>query len=174
MHFREDTQPAAVLRCLRQLVHALRVASHSVENELGLSGAQLFVLSELATHPGISIRRLSERTLTDPSSASVVVSHLVERDLVRRARDPDDARRTTLSITKKGQTVLAKAPEPYQVKLFAALRSLPQRQLHQLHRGLAALVAGMTQAGTAAPFFMEEVSPARKRHHAKRRPPKRS
>ena len=57
-----------VLNSLRRIVQGLRMTAHSVEWRLGITGAQLFVLRELAEAPGLSIRRLSERTYTDPSS----------------------------------------------------------------------------------------------------------
>src|SRR5690606_34248975 len=84
MHLSRDEEAASVLRSLRQLVHALRATSHAVEDDVGLTGAQLFVLRELAAEPGASIRRLSERTMTDPSSVSAVVARLTERGLVDR------------------------------------------------------------------------------------------
>ena len=61
-----------------------------------MTGAQLFVLRELSLEPGASIRRLSERTLTDPSSVSVIVARLVEHGYVTRAVDEADRRRTAL------------------------------------------------------------------------------
>lgn len=163
MHLSRDEEAASVLRSLRQLVHGLRVTSHGVENKLKLTGAQLFVLRELATEPDVSIRRLSERTMTDPSSASVVVARLVERGLVTRRRDPQDGRRSVLSVSKRGQAILDRSPAPYQAKLFAALRSLPRPRLRQLHLGLSALLGGSNQDHKTAPLFFEDAPPVRVR-----------
>lgn len=163
MQLSRDQEAASVLRSLRMLVHDLRVTSHAVENELGLTGAQLFVLRELDAEPGVSIRRLSERTLTDPSSASVVVARLVERGLVSRHRDPEDARRSVLSVSKRGRTVLERSPEPYQAKLFAALQALPRPRLTQLHLGLSALLDGSKQRHKTAPLFFEDLPRSRVR-----------
>lgn len=149
-----EQEAASVLQSLRVLVHGLRATSHAVENDFGLTGAQLFVLRELAAEDGISIRQLSERTLTDPSSASVVVDRLAKRGLIHRRRDPADGRRRVLSVSKRGLNVLERSPEPYQAKLFAALRTLPRQHLRQLHAGLSALVG--TDAKRAAPLFFED------------------
>lgn len=151
-----------MLRSLRMLVHGLRATSHAVEKKLGVTGAQLFVLRELAAEPDVSIRRLSERTLTDPSSASVVVARLVERGLVKRRRDLADGRRSVLSVSKRGKAVLEHSPEPYQAKLFAALQSLPRQHLRQLHLGLSALVGGSTQRRGTSPLFFEDAPPTRR------------
>ncbi len=152
-----DRDAAQVLDSLRRLVRELRLTSHSVERELGISGAQLFVLRELARESGCSIRALSERTLTDPSSVSAVVSRLVDRGLVSRSRDPKDARRSELSLTARGVRVVSKAGEPFQVRLVRSLRSLPAARLRRLSADLAAVVesAGLAR-GTAPMFFDDE------------------
>jgi DNA-binding MarR family transcriptional regulator len=156
MQLPESDEAAAVVDSLRRLVHGLRVSAHVAENRLGLSGAQLFVLAELAAEPGCSIRRLSERTLTDPSSVSVVVSRLVKGGLVSRRKDPEDARATILAVTPRGRSVLRRAPEPYQVRLIAGLRSLPPQKLRQVRVVLADLVQALGLARGAAPLFFEE------------------
>ena len=155
MQSTRDEDAAAVLQRLRILVHKLRATAHSVERDLGLTGAQLFVLGELAAEPNVSVRRLAERTMTDPSSASVVVTRLLEKGLVARARDPADRRRSVLSLTSTGQAILERAPQPYQARLFAALQTLPRQQLRQLQQGLSALL-GPLDAGDVPLFFEEE------------------
>lgn len=145
----------AVLDALRRIVHELRITTHRAEDEVGLSGAQLFVLRELANEPGVSIRRLSERTLTDPSSVSVVVARLVELALVSRKTDPADARRSVLAVSAKGRALLARAPEPYQQRLIAALAALPAARLREVRLGLSAVIAQTTGEIGAAPLFFE-------------------
>jgi DNA-binding MarR family transcriptional regulator len=153
-----DDDAARVLDSLRRIVRALRTTAHTVERDLGISGAQLFVLRELAEEPGISIRRLSERTLTDPSSVSVVVARLVERRFVTRHQDPADARRGVLSLTPRGERLLKRAPEPFQVRLVRALRALPRRSLRRLNADLAAVVRRVGARVGAAPMFFDEES----------------
>jgi len=149
-------EAAVVVDRLRRIVQGLRTSSHVAERELGVSGAQLFILRELASEPGISIRRLSERTLTDPSSVSVVVARLVERRLVTRRTDPLDARRSVLSVSKKGDALLARAPEPFQARLIAALRGMPRARVRELGMTLSELVGALDIAPGAAPLFFEE------------------
>ena len=156
MHSREH-EAAAVLRCLRHLVHELRVTAHSVERDLNLTGAQLFVLGELAAEPNVSIRRIAERTLTDPSSVSVVIARLVERGLVERQQDPTDKRKSLLAVTEQGQAVIDRAPLPYQAKILATLRTLPRQRLHQLHLGLSALLDQSDPGQSTAPLFFEKM-----------------
>src|SRR3954454_1713862 len=75
-----------VLNSLRQIVRSLRVSSRAAEQRVGLSGAQLFVLSCLARQSPCSVNDLAVRTATDQSSVSVVVSRLVALGHVRRVK----------------------------------------------------------------------------------------
>ena len=140
----EDAEFA--LQGLRRLVQGIRTTSYTVERKFGITGAQLFVLRELALEPGASIRRLADRTLTDPSSVSVVVGRLVARGLVARTRDTTDGRKSSLLVSKQGATLLARAPEPYQNRLVAVLHELPKARLRVLGDALRQL--GLAQHPT--------------------------
>jgi len=72
---------------------------------LGLSGAQLFALHELGKTPSLSLSKLADRTRTDQSSVSVVVTRLVEAGYLIRDRDKRDARRLVLNLTKSGRAM---------------------------------------------------------------------
>ena len=51
---------------------------------------------------------LSRRTGIDPSDVVAVISELESRKLVTRQRDPDDARRNVITLTRTGRTELAR------------------------------------------------------------------
>lgn len=140
---------------LRRLVHGMRAASYAVERSWGITGAQLFVLRELSLEPGVSIRRLSERTMTDPSSVSVIVARLVERGLLTNVRDAADRRRRVLSLTKKGTQLLSRAPSPYQGRLIAALRELPSAKLALLAGTLSSVSDALGIGHGRTPMFFE-------------------
>src|SRR4051812_17880436 len=102
----DDTR--SVLDSIRRIVRALRVSSRAAEKQVGLSGAQLFVLQKLAEgERPLSINELAERTLTHQSSVSVVVQRLVAKRLVVVARAPSDRRRTELTLSAAGRRVIA-------------------------------------------------------------------
>jgi DNA-binding MarR family transcriptional regulator len=144
------------LDALRRIVRVLRLSSTELDRSVGLSVAQLFVLEQLSDGQPRSIRELAELTLTDPSSVSVVVARLVERKLIARRVDREDARRARLSITAAGRAVLGKAPEPVQARLLSSMKKLPARRL----RDLAATLAALAQAVGAPPaeLFFEPPS----------------
>jgi DNA-binding MarR family transcriptional regulator len=157
-----DPVVASVLDHLRRIVRALRVGAGGP----GMSSAQLFVLAALAAEPGASLRRLAARTLTDASSVSVVVARLVADGLVARRRDPADARRAVLSLTRRGAARLARAPEPVQTRLVAALRAQPAARLRAVDAALGAVVTSLGAGGGAAAMFFEEAPRRRSRGDA--------
>src|SRR5438105_1752584 len=137
----------AVLDSLRRIVRALRVSSRVAEKRVGLSGAQLFVLRQLAGGGAMSVNDLADRTLTHQSSVSVVVRRLVEKGLVARKTSSGDGRRAELSLTRSGKNRAAKGPDPAQYALVRALRSMPARRRTRLAQMLAELVSRAGMAG---------------------------
>jgi DNA-binding MarR family transcriptional regulator len=143
---------APVFASLRRLVHALHTASRDTEQRLGLTGAQLFVLTQLKVTPSLSINDLAERTMTHQSTVSVVVRRLVQRKLVRKVRAADDARRVELTLTPSGMALMRKAPEAMQTRLARAIDALDGAQRRAMASGLARLVTSL--GGDAAPETM--------------------
>jgi DNA-binding MarR family transcriptional regulator len=145
-----------VLNALRRIVRSLRVASRIAEQQVGLSGAQLFVLQCLARHSPCSVTELSARTATDQSSVSVVVSRLVAEGHVRRIASRADRRRVELTLSKSGRALLESAPEAAQERLIFALTELPRPELKGLSQTLAKVVQLAEVAEQAPSLFFEE------------------
>src|SRR5215218_8298565 len=136
-----------VMNSLRALVRALRVSTRAVEKEIGISGAQLFVLQQLMESPARSVNDLAERTSTHQSSVSTVVSRLVDRGMARREPSADDGRRMEISITERGRRLVEAAPQTAQIRMVQAMRGLTPEQLVHLADGLEALVREAGFAG---------------------------
>jgi DNA-binding MarR family transcriptional regulator len=157
-----------VLNSLRQIVRSLRVSSRAAEQRVGLSGAQLFVLSCLARHSPCSVNELSASTATDQSSVSAVVSRLVALGHVRRARSQTDRRSVELSLTRSGRALLESAPEAAQDRLIGSLSQFKKSELTTLSRLLAKVVEGADASQQVPSLFFEEgpalVEKGRARH----------
>ena len=150
------------LDAIRRIISVLRRSSRLAESKVGIGGAQLFVLQQLATAPARSINELAERTYTHQSSVSVVVRRLVKQGLVERRLAPDDRRRRELRLTPAGQRLAARAPLPAQIHLINGLRGLPLSQLRTLGRLLDRVVRRMGAAGEPpAMLFTEMPTPRR-------------
>lgn len=151
-----------LLDSLRRIVRHLRLVASESEAKAGVAPAQLFVLSRLAAGPASSIRELAERTMTDPSSVSVVLTKLEARGFIARTPDPDDKRRVQLSLTKAGRAALTRSPELPQVHLLAAIEALPPARRRAMVVGLQELVLALG-ADTTKPELFFENEPSEKK-----------
>ena len=146
---------APVFNALRRLVHVMHAASRESERRLGVTGAQLFVLTQLRATPSMSVNALAERTMTHQSTVSVVVRRLVRRKLVKKVRAEDDARRVELTLTPTGAALLRRAPEVMQVRLARAIECMDPADRAALARGLGYLVTELGADHTPAAMFFE-------------------
>ena len=104
----------------------------------------------------MSINELGARTFTDRSSVGAVVTRLVERGLVERARAADDRRRAEVRITADGRNALTQAPSPPTRLLVTGLEALDDAALASLAQGLQALVAEMGLAEVPAGMLFDD------------------
>lgn len=148
-----------ILNSLRQIVRSLRVSSRNAEQQVGLSGAQLFVLQCLASQSPCSVNQLAAATATDQSSVSVVVSRLVSRGYVKRATSKLDRRSVELSLTPAGRTLLLAAPEAAQERLLGALAKLKKSERLALS-GLLGKLVELADASQESPSLFFEEGPA--------------
>lgn len=158
-----------VLDSIRRIVRLLRLSSREAEREVGLTGAQLFVLQKLAEAKMLSVNELAESTHTHQSSVSVVAQALVDKGLVARARAEDDARRLELTLTPAARTLLRKAPGAAQDRLIEALEKLPAATRSQLAKSLARLVEEAGLGDEEAPMMFEDPASAAGKSTAKSR-----
>ncbi|MFN8544080.1 MAG: MarR family transcriptional regulator [Candidatus Binatia bacterium] len=170
MDFIAQADTVTIMDALRRVVRTLRVGSRAAERDLGLSGAQLYVLQQLAERPAESLTALAARTHTHQSSVSVVVQRLVARRLVVARPARDDARRFTLAITPSGRARLARAPEAAQQRMVRAIHQLRPALRRSLAVGLASVAARMeTAPGQPDMFFEDEAERAMARPAPARR-----
>lgn len=130
--------PGHLLRRAQQ-IHAAVFAE--TVGEPDLTTPQFAVLTALRRSPNIDQVRLCQRMAIDRSTIADVASRLEERGLIRRERDPEDARRNVLSLTRRGRAVHDRTiPEVVEVgrRLLEPLTPAERRQVVAL---LAAIIA---------------------------------
>jgi DNA-binding MarR family transcriptional regulator len=163
------SESARILDAIRRLVRHLRLADRAAQSELGISGAQLFVLAEVGKTPAMSLNDVAARTRTDQSSVSVVVSRLVDAGLITRGRDTRDARRLVLDLTAEGRAILDRAPAVPQEVILEAVERLSSAERKRFADSLTALVDVLGAEPGPAPMLFEE---ERKTKAAGRQPAK--
>ncbi len=154
---------AAALVALRRIIRFLRLADREAEGAYGLSAAQLFVLHCLADSPAGSLAELAERTLTDQSSVSIVVSRLETKRLLTRKTSPVDRRRIELKLTPAGKKIVATGPAAPQPKIIAAIDGLPAARRTEVVRALELLASAMGADDLEPLMLFEEPEPKRTR-----------
>lgn len=132
-----------VLKLFRILVKSIRGHYQVVENRSGVSGAQLWVLSHIASNPRSKVGELARALAIHQSTASNLVGRLELRGLLARNRLRDDQRSVELTLTPKGKRALSRAPRPLIGVLQQALLDLPEDGLEGLHQHLVALIGAM-------------------------------
>jgi len=150
------TDSQRILDSIRRLVRLLRLTDRAAQNELGLSGAQLFVLHELGKTPAMSLSELAEKTRTDQSSVSVVVSRLVERGYITRERDSRDARRLVLSLTPAGRALADESPPVAQEKIIEVLERMSLSERRRFADTFSRIIEELGEARGVAPMMFEE------------------
>lgn len=156
-----DPATGAILDSIRRVVQALRLSSRQAEHDVGISGAQLFVLRKLAEADGpLTLGDLATRTLTHPSSVSTVVSRLVARRFVLRNVALDDRRRVEVKLSAKGRTFLEKdSPVTAQEQLTRAIINLDKERRLTLAELLSQIITEAGFGSDEPTMFFEERSP---------------
>jgi DNA-binding MarR family transcriptional regulator len=127
------------LQEFRTIFGSARRHDAEVRRIAGISGSQLWALSEIAKAEGMRVNDLSERMAIHQTTASNLINVLVERKLIRRDRDDEDQRVVRLSVTTDGKRMLLKAPGPYVGLLVDGLRHLQTPELRRLKGALNTL-----------------------------------
>jgi DNA-binding MarR family transcriptional regulator len=129
-----------VLRRFRAVFNAVRSHFRTVEKRAGVSGAQVWALSQVAANPGMGVGQLARAMDIHQSTASNLVRDLLQGGLVVSERGDADRRAVHLHATARGLKVLAKAPTPFTGVLPAALGQLDGPTLERLDQDLEKLL----------------------------------
>ena len=158
-----------VVDSIRRINQTMRLSAREVEAREGITGAQLFLLQQLAASGPVSLNDLAARTYTRHSSTSEMVARLVDGGLVARRGDPRDARRVSLSLTTRGRAVVRRTPDsPFQ-RLVERVQRLPARQLASLATSLRALTTALDGDGAGDARGVRDVRDVRRARAAAER-----
>lgn len=145
-----DVLEFRALQAFRMVVGSARNYDAEVRRITGISGSQLWALSEISDTAGISVNALSAKLAVHQTTASNLVNALVEHGLIRRTRDNADQRVVRLFATADGKRLLLRAPRPYSGLLIEALRSLQPANLTCLVSSLSAMLNAMHRPETSS------------------------
>jgi len=130
----------AVLQQFRELFRVSQQHFQRIETNCGVSGAQLWALSEVAATPGLTISELARKLSIHLSTSSNLLDKLEAQELIRRERNQQDQRVVRVFLTAAGARTLRKAPKPAAGVIPDALRKMPHSALKALKRDLGTLL----------------------------------
>ncbi len=108
---------------------------------LDLTMGQLKTLMVLAGCHDLTVSRVAEALSLGKPATSILVDRLVQLQLVQRTEDPQDRRRTLVTLTEEGRTLTARLRQG-SIDLIARLvAALDPADLAAWERGLNALLA---------------------------------
>ena len=131
-----------------RLRRAMRRAARAADPVLGLSVAQLELLSCMAEHPGIRPSQLARTLRLAPSSVATLLSGLQSAGYVTRtpggpggpgAAGTGDRRTVSLDLSDQGATAVSRWHRVNEEIIQAALAALPQRDRAALRDAAPAL-----------------------------------
>jgi DNA-binding MarR family transcriptional regulator len=130
--------------CARELLEVVPLGSRWLRaavrrREPSWSLPQLHTLGFLQLNPGASLSELAGHLGIGLPSASALVSRLVGAGQVDRRDDPEERRRTILTLTPQGEAQLEAAIQAGREELSERLRSLPAKDLTRVEGALAVL-----------------------------------
>jgi DNA-binding MarR family transcriptional regulator len=127
------------LQSVRGLVEGLSKSARGVEDQTGVTNAQLFLLQQIRANRHVTVNDLAALAMTTQSTVSIVLSRLERKRLVKRTRSPVDRRSVVLQLTETGKRLLRRAPRPATSEVLLALGRLTSQELRALSVGLRAL-----------------------------------
>lgn len=136
-------QQLAVLKKLRIVVRSAQRHSGWIEKQCGVNGAQLWIMQELATTPGLKVGEIAERLAIHQTTASNLLDALHKQAYLSKERDSLDQRVVRLTLSESGRALLEKAPKPAQGLLPGALMRMDEKAIAMLDKGLQGLLEGM-------------------------------
>lgn len=125
---------------------------HDIEKAVGIGGAALWALAEVAESDNITVSKLATAMSIHQSTASNLVDKLVSDNYLTRIKDTEDRRVVRLSLTSHGQQVLKRAPLPHKGILPDALMRLNATSLQMLNKHLNELIQLMDAKQASAAF----------------------
>lgn len=128
------------MRLLWSVVHGIESLSKRMQSELGVTGPQRLALRFIGHYDRLSPGDLAELLHVHPSSLTGVLRRLERSKLIARRSDPDDARRSILSLTTKGRKLNGGRSRTVEASVRRALAASPASRIEaasELLRGLA-------------------------------------
>ena len=134
-----------ILQKFRIIVSAAQKYSQRVEKQLGVTGAQLWILKEIDVSPGLRVGEMAKKLAIHQTTVSNLLDALEKKEMICKTRLAKDQRIVNLILSDKGKSLLRKAPEPVRGLLPEALCQMSREDLSDLGKSMDILLKNIAQ-----------------------------
>ncbi|MEA3545184.1 MAG: MarR family winged helix-turn-helix transcriptional regulator [Thermodesulfobacteriota bacterium] len=129
-----------ILQSLRRIIRAVDIHSRKLATQHKITGPQLACLMVVKEEAPLMSGHLAKKVYLSPSTVVGIVDRLEEKKMVVRNRSSKDRRQVYISITSKGEQLIADAPSLLQDTLAEGLVKLPEIEQVSITMALEKLV----------------------------------
>ena len=140
-----DPQHLAILQKFRIIIRAAQKYSQRVEKQLGVTGAQLWVMKEIYQSPGLRVGEIAKKMAIHQTTTSNLLDALEKKNMVKKTRTANDQRIVLISLTEQGQKLIEQTTGPVRGLLPEALAKMDASDLDQLGQSLDVLMKCIAQ-----------------------------
>jgi DNA-binding MarR family transcriptional regulator len=132
-----------VFQALRRIIRAVDLHSRKLSTQHDITGPQLVCLLSVAEHEQVTPSAIARHVYLSRSTVIGILDRLDAKGLVCRERDLTDRRLVQVSLTEKGNALVANAPSPLQDTLSEAMNELSKAELSAIAESLDRIVEMM-------------------------------
>lgn len=128
----QNLELIALLKAVRRLARALDIHSSHINRESGLTLPQLIVLTCVRDLGEVTSRAISVAVDISPPTVVGILDKLEAKGLIERNRSTSDRRIVHTQLTRKGQSLLKRAPSPMGADFETKFMKLSRRDRSRL------------------------------------------
>lgn len=150
-----------MLVSLRRITQAISLHSRDLSRRYGLTGPQLVVLNEIATHDLRTVTELARSISLSQATTTDILNRLEKKGFIERRRSTNDRRRVEIRVTPNCREILSQAPPPLQETFVDRYTNLQEWEQLMIISALSRIVDLMAaEKIDAAPFLATNALPA--------------
>jgi DNA-binding MarR family transcriptional regulator len=150
----KESYDLRIIQSLRRIIRAIDIHSHKLAHLHKITGPQLGCLLAVKENGPLTSGNVAKKIYLSPSTVVGIIDRLEKKGLVVRSRDSKDRRQVYISITPRGEKLVADTPSLMQDVLVKAIAELPELEQVSIAMALEKLTELMeAQHIEAAPIL---------------------
>ena len=106
-----------ILVAIHKMVKDLDRETMRIGSAYGLTFPQFMVLEALLHKDSMTVGEIKDTILSSSGTIPVIINNLEKQEMVKRVKDPEDQRRSLVTLTDKGRQLIEQV-NPENVKMY--------------------------------------------------------